>query len=192
MGWFGVVSRRGFASVVRVLLDYGFRFTVIGGTVVEVELGSRDLGDDIDLFAEDPSVVLAEDEYYRVGEELGWSVGQTWLGTPRLLARVEGEGEVPVEFYDNIYDFYVPPEILERARRVRVSGVNARMVLLEDHIVLKANAGRREDMDRLKEIARLVKKGKLRVDPRKIVEAASLFDDEPVILRRLRDAGFEL
>jgi len=186
-----MVSRRAFASIVRSLLDRGFRFTVIGGTVVEVELGSRDLGEDIDLFAEDPSVVIAEDEYYRLGEELGWSVGQTWLGTPRLLARVESE-EVPVEFYDNIYDFYVPPEMLERARKVKVSGVNAKMVQLEDHIVLKANAGRREDMDRLKEIARLARKGKLRVDPRKIVEAASLFEDEHVILRRLRDAGFEL
>ena len=183
-----MVSRRAFSGVVRLLLDRGFRFTVIGGTVVELALGSRDLGEDIDVFGEEPSP-LFEDEYRLLAEEMGWVVGQTWIGTPRVVARFEGE-EVPVEFYDNLHDFYVPPEMLERAERVRVDGVRVRMVRLEDHIVLKAHAGRGMDMDRLKEIARLVKKGRLSVDRKAILEAASLFgDEERVIVRRLREAG---
>ena len=186
-----MVSKKDFARTIRLLLDNGFRFVLIGGSVVEIELGSKDLGEDIDLFGESPSPVLEEDEYYRVAEENGWVIGQTWLGTPRLLVRA-GENEVPVEFYDNIYDFYVPSEILNDARRLRVSGVVVRAVRVEDHIVLKANAGRRQDMERLGEIARLVKRGRLKVDLDRIRWAASLFDDEKVILSRLRSAGFSL
>ena len=184
----GVVSRKAFAKSLRLLLDHGFHFTVIGGSVVEIALKSRDLGPDIDLFAEDPNV-FDEEEYYRVAEELGWSVGQTWLGTPALVARVEGE-EFHIEFYDNLFDFNVPEELLEQSVRVNIEGVRVKMVSLEDHIVLKANAGRSQDINRLKEIARLVNKGKLQVDSDKIRETASLFPDEKVILRRLREAGF--
>ncbi|MEB3806288.1 MAG: nucleotidyltransferase [Desulfurococcales archaeon] len=184
-----MVSRQSFARALRLLLDHGFQFTVIGGSVVEVALGSRDLGPDIDLFAEEPNVFL-EEEYYGVAEELGWGVGQTWLGTPALIARLEEE--FPVEFYDNLFDFNVPEEILQRSVRVNIAGVRVKMVLVEDHIVLKANAGRSSDIERLKELARLAKKGKLKVDKNKLLEAASLFPDEKVILRRLRDAGFQI
>ncbi|BAN89849.1 nucleotidyltransferase [Aeropyrum camini] len=183
-----MVSRRGVASSLRALLDRGFRFTIIGGTVVEHALGSRDLGDDVDLFGEEPSPLL-EEEYYSVAHELGWSSGQTWLGTPRLIARVGGE-EVPLEFFDNVHDFYVPEPMLERAERVVLDGVRVKMVLLEDHIVLKAHAGRGSDMERLKEIGRHVRKGRLQVSASLVREAVEFFGDEaPVLLRRLREAG---
>lgn len=183
-----MVSRSAFARSLSILLERGFRFTVIGGSVVGLAVGDSDLGDDIDLFAEDPSVLVDESEYYSLAEELGWILGQTWLGTPRLVARVGGE-EVSLEFYDNLYDFYVPEEIILRAERVSVGGVRVKVVRVEDHIVLKANAGRSSDMDRLKEIGRLVKKGRLRIDKAAVEEAASLFEDEKVILRRLREVG---
>ena len=185
-----MVSKKGFAGAVRSLLDEGFRFTVIGGTVVELALRSRDLGPDVDVFAEEPNA-LFEDEYRLLAEEKGWGYGQTWLGTPRLVVRVEGE-EVPFEFYDNIHDFYVPPEILERAERVSVAGVRVRMVTVEDHIVLKANSGIGQHMVRLEELAKLANKGRLRVDTGRLREAASYFPDESVIIRRLRDAGFRV
>lgn len=184
-----MVSSQVLAKALRMLLDEGFQFTIIGGTVVELELGSKDLGPDVDLFAEEPNVFM-EEQYYAVAEKLGWGVGQTWLGTPSLIARLEEE--FPIEFYDNLFDFNVPEEILNRARRVRLNGVRVKMVTLEDHIVLKANAGRSSDMDRLKEIARLAKKGRLKVDEAALKEAASLFPDEKVILRRLREAGFKV
>ncbi|GAB6148533.1 nucleotidyltransferase [Stetteria hydrogenophila] len=183
-----MVSRREFAAAVRLLVDAGFRFTVIGGTVVELALNSRDLGDDIDVFAESPQVLGEEEVYMAVAEEKGWEYGQTWLGTPRLGVRV-GESVVPVEFYDNLYDFYVPPLILERATTERVEDAKVKMVTLEDHLVLKANAGRQSDLERLAEIGKYVKRGRLRVDRDKIFEAASEFDDPEVIIRRLRDAG---
>ncbi len=183
-----LVSREGFASALRALLDRGFRFTIIGGTVVELELGSKDLGDDVDLFGEEPSP-LFEEEYRAVAEELGWSIGQTWLGTPQLIARV-GQEEIPIEFYENIHDFYVPSEMLERAIRIDVAGVRVKAVRLEDHIALKAHAGRSSDMERLKEIGRLAKRGKIRVDRKALEEAVSFFGDEAkVVARRLREAG---
>jgi len=185
-----MVSKRGVSEVLRILLDEGFRFTIIGGTVVELALGSKNLGDDVDLFTEEPSV-LEEGEFLRVGEEYGWIVGQTWLGTPRLIARGGGE-EVPVEFYDNLYDFYVPPEIIESSVRIQLDGVRVRVVSLEDHIVLKANSGRGSDMERLKEIARLHRRGRIRVDASRILDTVNLFDEPHVLLRRLRDAGFKL
>ncbi len=186
-----MVSKEGFAKTIRLLLDGGFRFTLIGGTIIEAALGRKELGEDIDLFAEDPSVVVGEEEYYSFAEEHGWVVGQTWLGTPRIIVRVEQE-EVPVEFYDNIYDFYVPEEMVKNAKRMKLGNVSVKAISVEEHIVLKANAGKGSDIERLKEIARLVKKGKLRIDKKRILDAASLFDDEKVILRRLRDSGFQL
>lgn len=183
-----MVSKQEFAAAVKALLDAGFKFTVIGGTVVELALGSRDLGDDIDVFAESPDVLGEEDAYRFIAEERGWEYGQTWLGTPRVGVRVD-DSVVPVEFYDNLYDFYVPPLVLERAQRVNVAGARVRMVLLEDHLVLKANAGRQSDLERLKEIGKYVKRGRLKVDRDKVFEAASEFEDAQVIIRRLRDAG---
>lgn len=183
-----MVSAGELAAVVRALLDEGLKFTIIGGTVVEVELGSRDLGDDLDVFAEEPDVLVNEESYREVSERRGWVMGQTWLGTPRILVRV-GDIEVPVEFYDNLYDFYVPHSMLEGARRASIGDVRVKMIRLEDHLVLKANAGREKDLERLREIAKYVKKGKLKIDTKLIREAASEFEDEQVILRRLRDSG---
>lgn len=185
-----MVSKNDASNVLRILLDEGFRFTVIGGTVVELHLGSKDLGDDLDLFSESPSA-LEEEEFIRLAESRAWTLGQTWLGTPRLIARVQGS-EVPVEFYDNMYDFYVPPEILDNASKVSIGNVRVKIVSIEDHIVLKANSGRGSDMERLKEIARHARKGRLRIDSKRVFEAVNLFDEPQVLLRRLRDAGFKL
>ena len=183
-----MVTHSEFAEAIRLLLDEGFTFTVIGGTIVEVKLGSRDLGDDIDLLAESPDVITSEDEYFSLANRKGWVIGQTWLGTPRILVRI-GDSEIPVEFYDNLLDFYVPPSMLERAERVRIGDVRVRMLRLEDHIVLKANAGREKDLKRLQEIARHIRRGRLSVDKDIIRRAIDEFEENTVIIRRLRDSG---
>ena len=183
-----MVSQREFAGAVRALLDEGFRFTVIGGTVVELELGRRDLGDDIDVFAEEPDVLAEEDRYFLTAEEKGWEYSKTWLGTPRIGVRVN-HSMVPVEFYDNMLDFYVPPLMLERARMTSIAGVRVRIILLEDHLVLKANAGRDKDLQRLAEIGKLVKRGRLRVDREKIFEAIAEYEEQATLINRLREAG---
>jgi len=177
-----------FAEALRMILDEGVTFTVIGGSIVEIKLGSRDLGDDIDLIAEDPDVMISEDFYFQMANRRGWVIGQTWLGTPRVLVRI-GDKEVPIEFYDNLLDFYVPPSMLERAERVRVGGIRVKTIRLEDHIVLKANAGREKDIRRLKIISKHVKKGKLVLDTALLREAVSEFEESNVIIRRLKDAG---
>ncbi|MCS7106678.1 MAG: nucleotidyltransferase [Acidilobaceae archaeon] len=181
-----MVLRSSVGRALKALLEGGFRFTIIGGTVVEYMLGKEDLGDDVDLFAEHPSPLFEEGEYRRFAEELRWSYGQTWLGTPRMIAAV-GE-EVPIEFYENLYDFYVPERLLEDSVRVEIGEVKVKMVRLEHYLLLKANSGRGVDMDRLAEIAKLVRRGKLAVDARKIEEGAQSFEEGDVLLRRLREA----
>ncbi len=55
---------------------------------------------------------------------------------------------------------------------------------------MKAHAGRGSDMERLKEIGRHVRKGRLQVSASLVREAVEFFGDEaPVLLRRLREAG---
>jgi len=186
-----LVTKKEASQALRALLDEGFRFTIIGGTVVELALNSDDLGDDLDLFAEKPDILVDEDVYREVAYQRGWVIGQTWLGTPRILVRV-GNVEVPVEFYDNLYDFYVPESMLSRAVRVNIGGVRVKALTLEDHIVLKANAGREKDLERLKEIAKYVKKGRLKVDPEKLMNAIEDFEDQNVIVRRLKDSGIPI
>ncbi|MEM1927199.1 MAG: nucleotidyltransferase [Acidilobaceae archaeon] len=183
-----MVSRRALAEAVKKLYSEGFEFVVIGGTIVELMLGSSDLGDDVDVFSENP-LVYDEDAFVSVASSNKWVLGHTWLGTPRLIIRAAGE-EVPFEFYDNIHDFFVPPGFLERrVNSVRVEGIEVRMLGLEEHLVLKANAGRSSDIERLKDIARALRARKLSIDRERLYEDALEFEDSHVILRRLREAG---
>ncbi|MEM0491319.1 MAG: nucleotidyltransferase [Acidilobaceae archaeon] len=183
-----MVSRSGLSKTLKILLDSGFRFTIIGGTIVEYSLGKDDLGDDVDLFAEYPSVIFEENEYRRLAEDNSWVYGYTWLGTPRIVARVYDE-EIPLEFYENIYDFYVPEAIIEGCIRVQVGDIKVRIVTLEDHILLKANAGRSSDIDKLKEIAKYIKRGRLSIDKKRLLENSKSFEDSDVIVRRLKDVS---
>ncbi len=183
-----MVSRKAFASAMKQLLDAGFRFTVIGGTVVALFAGLKDLGPDVDVLAESPSPLEQEQAYAKLAESRSWDYGQTWLGTPRLTLLAEGE-EVPVEFYDNIYDFYVPERFIREARRVDVEGVRVKVIGVEEYLVLKGRAGREEDEEALKQIGELVKRGKLKVDPEKVRELTKEFEEEKIIIRRLSGYG---
>lgn len=183
-----MVSRKAFAQAIRMLTSNNVKFTLIGGSVIAIAVGASDLGDDIDLFAESPNVIDNEDAYRAMAEANSWDYGQTWLGTPRITMLVEGE-EVPVEFYDNLYDFYVPEDFISSARRVEVEGIKVKSIGVEHYLVLKARAGREQDEDALKEIGSLVKGGRLRVDRGRVEELAGEFDERQVILRRLREHG---
>ncbi|ESQ25701.1 MAG: putative nucleotidyltransferase [uncultured Acidilobus sp. JCHS] len=183
-----MVSRRAFAAALRALLDNGFRFTIIGGSVISIAAELDDMGDDIDLFAESPSVVEAEEAYGRAADLNHWDLGQTWLGTPRITMVVEAE-EVPVEFYDNLYDFYVPERFIHEAKRVDVEGVKVKVIKPEEYLALKGRAGREEDLEGLKRVADLVKRGRLKVSYEEIEKAVEEFDEAQIIMRRLREAG---
>ncbi len=183
-----LVGRKAFATAMRSLLDSGLKFTVIGGTVVSLEAGLDDVGDDVDLFAESPSVMESEDAYIRVAEANSWHIGQTWLGTPRITVIAEGE-EVPVEFYDNLYDFYVPERFIRDARRVDVEGVKVKAIRVEEYLALKGRAGREEDVEGLKRVVELIKRSRLKVSYDEVKRAAEEFEESQIILRRLREVG---
>ena len=183
-----LVGRKAFAAAMRLLLNSGLKFTIIGSTVVSIEAGLDDMGEDVDLFAESPSVVESEEFYVRVAEANSWHLGQTWLGTPRITVIAEGE-EVPVEFYDNLYDFYVPERFIREARRVDVEGVKVKAITVEEYLALKGRAGREEDVEGLKRAAELVKKGRLKLSADEVRRAAEEFEESQIILRRLREVG---
>ncbi|MGC9071490.1 MAG: nucleotidyltransferase [Acidilobus sp.] len=183
-----MVSRKAFAVAMRALLENGLKFTVIGSTVISIAAGLDDMGEDIDLFAESPSAIGAEALYARVAELNTWHFGQTWLGTPRITVLVE-DLEVPVEFYDNLYDFYVPETFVRDAKRVDVEGVKIKVIKPEEYLALKGRAGREEDLGGLKRVAELVKRGRLRISYDEVRRAAEEFEESQIILRRLREAG---
>ena len=177
------------AVIMGKIAEAGIDAVIIGGTVVELSLKARRFKGDIDLFAVEPSPLLDEEVFRNLAEREGWDYSYTELGTPRLLAKTSS-GEVPVEFYENIYDFYVPLEMLREATSIRLRGLRVRIISVEDYLVLKARAGEERDLARLKELASMPR---LKVDTRRIRERAGLFEDESdIILRRLRDAGFKV
>ncbi len=183
-------SLRDLAEVMKVLVDAGVKAVVIGSTVVQLELRKKELEEDVDLFVEEPSPFIEEEFYRELAARQGWGVGQTWIGTPSLIARRQ-HGDIVVELYENVYDFYVPPELLERAPRKNIQGVPIRVLRLEDYALLKAKAGRDEDMEDLEELAHLVKSGKLRFDKRLVRESIQFFpeEDQTLMEKRLKKVG---
>lgn len=165
-------------------------FVIIGSTVLQLALRSAEFEGDVDLFVVKPSPV-AEEEFFRgLAGSNGWGVGYTDLGTPRLLAKSGSGREVTVELYENIYDFYIPEEILASARKIKLRGEALRVIRLEDYVVLKARAGREDDLRVLKEVASMSATGRLHLDKRLVEKRLELFEeDAEVIRRRLKGVG---
>lgn len=176
------------------LQEHGIRGVVVGSTVVELELRRRQLEDDVDVFVLEPSPLVEEERYHTVAEEEGWQVTYTALGTPKFIARVPGGEEVVVEFYENIHDYYIPPEMLENAPKKKIGGVEARFLRLEDYIVLKAKAARETDIEDLRIIREYIEEGKLKVDGRIIKQGIELLpeEDRDFVVNKLRELGFRV
>ncbi len=184
-------SLRDLAGIIEKLRSRGFRGVVIGSTVIQLYLGSRRLEDDVDFFAVEPSPLIEEDFYRGVAAEHGWGFSYTELGTPRIIARLP-RGEVILEFYENIHDFYIPEEMLRRAPVEKVSGTPIQHLLKEDYVALKAKAGRRKDIEDLKRIYSLYRSGRLKIDTRLLREALQLLpeEDSRLAAKRLKSIGF--
>jgi Predicted nucleotidyltransferase len=58
-----LVSSKAFTEIIRKLLDEGIKFTVIGDTVILLNIKSEEVGEDIDLFVESPSILENEGFY---------------------------------------------------------------------------------------------------------------------------------
>ncbi len=146
------------------------------------------MGNDIDLFVFQPDLLAEEEFYHKLADELGWSVGQTWLGTPKLIAREVGES-VDVDLYTNLFDFFISPELLKTASRVRINNFRVKAMEPEAYLLLKAKFA---DASKMKELKSFF--GSRGFNQRKIEEYLKLMprEDERVVRRKLRDIGFNV
>ncbi|WP_428068630.1 nucleotidyltransferase [Caldisphaera sp.] len=188
MGWY-LVSLKAFIEIIRKLLDEGIKFTIIGDTVILLNTKSEDVGEDIDIFVESPSILENENFYEEIVERNNWLYGHTWLNTPRITAIINNE-EVNLDLYDNLYDFYIPESFIKNAQRIDINGLRIRAINIEQYLVLKSYSGKEEDMLKLKEILVILKRNKIKIDENKIVEAARELGEESTIIRRLKEIGY--
>ena len=174
------------------LQESGVRGVVVGSTVIELALRRKQFEDDIDVFVLEPSPLIEEDFYRSLAEREGWEISFTALGTPKLVAKLPSGEEVIVELYENILDYYIPPEILEQAPKKKIGKTEVRMIRPEDYIVLKAKAAREADIEDLKIVKEYVDEGKLRIDKRIIKRDIELLpeEDRGFVENKLRELGF--
>ncbi len=185
---------RCFAEVIGRLREVGLEGVVIGSTIYALRLGLKEFEDDVDLFATNFSPISDEDMVYDVAERVGCQVGSSEWGTPRLECFVRSGCVVPVEFHENIYDFYIPPEMIEGAEALVVEGVEVKVIRVEDYILLKARAGRDQDLEDLGYISDLIRTGELKIDFELIKNRLNLFDedDRKLITRRLTSVNMKI
>ncbi len=186
-------SRKSLAKAIAQLRENGIDGVVIGSTVYMVRLGFHELEDDVDLFTTSIMPSFDEDVVLNAAETLGCFLGQNEWGGPQLKCPIDEE-EVTVELHENIYDFYVPQEILDDAETLSVAGVDVRMIRVEDYLVLKAKAGRDQDLEDLRYLSDLIKNGKLKIRKELLRQRLSLFDEyeSKLIIKRLRDSGISM
>ena len=182
------------AEVLRRLGDEGVRGVIIGSTVYALKLGVRELEDDVDLFTTTISPVFDEDLILEVAERIGCRVGSTEWSTPSLECVLSSECVIVVELYENIHDLYVPPEMLEEAETVEIEGIEVKILRIEDYILLKARAGREQDLETLSYISDLIRNKALKVDFKTLKERLNLFDEDEqkLISRRLSAVGIKV
>lgn len=182
------------AEALRRLSFEGIGGVIIGSTTYALRLGVKELEDDVDLFTTTISPVFDEDVVFEAAEKIGCQLGSTEWGTPSLECVLSSECVVPIELYENIHDFYVPSEMLEEAETLEIEGVEVRVLRIEDYIILKARAGREQDMETLSYISDLIKSKALKVDSKILTGRLSLFDEDErkLIMRRLNTVSIRI
>ncbi len=185
-----VYDRAALARVLKGLREHGVDGVIIGSTVYALRLGFKEFEDDVDLFTTTVSPSFDEDVVAEAADALNCMVCQHGWGGPQLRCPVGCE-EVTVELHENIYDFYVPEEMLNDAETVKVCGTPLRLLRIEDYLVLKAKAGREKDLEDLRYLSDIIRKGKLRINTKLIISRLALFDecDSRLIIKRLRACG---
>ncbi len=167
-------------------------FVIIGDTVVDLLLKRKGTESDVDVFALDISVIAEEDKIREFALERGWDYGSTPLDTPRVFAPVDDQ-QLQVDFYENLQDFYVPKEILDSSKEMKIGKDYFKVITLEDYLLLKANAFREEDEDELKTIVYLIGEGKLSIDKEYLKSHIDLFEENSKSIReRLSAVGIKV
>lgn len=176
------------AIVLNKLYNYGVDFIIIGDTVIQLALKKEVLESDVDLFVLSPSVVVEEEKFTEIAESEGWLYSLTDAGTPKIISRVSDK-EIPLEFYENIFDIYVPEEILSNPVKKNIGGVVVKMIKPEEYFVLKARQG--VDLDKL---SRYVDELKNKINKRVLEQTLKYFpeDERKLIENRLRQVGLKL
>ncbi|RLG82199.1 MAG: nucleotidyltransferase [Thermoprotei archaeon] len=186
-------SKSTFALAINKLRSHGIDGVIIGSTVIMLRIGVKELEDDIDLFTTSVSPIFDEDLIRDVANTLGCFIGQTEWGTPQLRCVLNSD-EVVIELYENMYDFYIPQQMIREAVSIRIEGVNIRLLKPGDYIILKAKAGREKDIEDLRAIAGLIKSSKVRISMELVKDHLKLFEEyeAKLIRKRLKECGFKL
>lgn len=189
-----VYDVRCLAEVLKSMSAEGLEGVIVGSTAYALRLGVREFEDDVDLFATNFSPIFDEGLVRDAADKIGCEVGVSEWGTPRLECAVGGGCVIPVELHENIHDFYIPHEIVEGSETIAVGDFEARVIRVEDYVLLKARAGRDHDIEDLNYIADLIESGVLRIDLRLVRDRLKIFeeDEQRLIARRLADTGFKI
>ncbi len=175
------------AHVLEILSSYGVDYVIIGDTVIQLALKKKEIEGDVDLFILKPSVIVDEQVFIDIAERERWQYSTTEAGTPRLIARVDDK-EIVLELYENIFDIYIPEEIIRNARSIKVKGIKLKLIRPEEYIVLKARQG--VDLDKLSKYIKELKG----LDKKLLEKTIELMPDDErrVIANRLREVGLKL
>ncbi|BBG24561.1 nucleotidyltransferase [Sulfuracidifex tepidarius] len=166
-------------------------FVIIGDTVLDVTLGRKNVESDIDVFLTSISVFTDEDVIDDFSQRHGWDLGKTPIDTPRFLVPI-ADDQLQIDLYENIQDFFVPPIVIESSTEKKIGDFSAKIILLEDYILLKANAFREEDERELKEIVKMVGERKIVINKEILLEHVEHFEENSKSIKeRLNSIGIK-
>jgi len=166
-------------------------FIIIGDTVLDLELKRKGTESDVDVFITSISVFTDEDRIDAFSEEHGWDLGKTPIDTPRLMIPVDDE-QLQLDLYENIQDFFVPPIVIESSLEKKIGDYTAKAIILEDYLLLKANAFRDEDEEEIKNIVKLIGEGKLAIDKEILSKHVEYFEENSKSVKdRLNSLGIK-
>jgi len=186
-------SRRVLRDLMLKLKEVGVDGVIIGSTALMLHQNLNEFEDDIDIFVTNFSPYVNEDLVRSIANKLGCDIAQTMWGTPALYC-IFNDDEVTIELHENVLDLYIPESIIKSAKELKVMDVRVKVIGIEDYIVLKARAGRDHDLEDLKIIAEMVRRGDLKVNINNIMRRVreDFTEEEKTIVSRLREAGFKL
>jgi len=181
------------AEIIKALRSKGIDGVIIGSTSYMLALGLKEFEDDVDIFVTSLSPTFDEDVIRSRAEELGCFVGQTEWGTPQLHCRIKGK-DIIVELYENMYDFYIPEDMLNEAITYKVNDVEVKALRVEDYIIIKAKTGRERDIEDIRYLSDLIKSGELKINTNMMKKRLRLFEDYEVrlITRKLEGVSIKL
>jgi predicted nucleotidyltransferase len=175
------------------LKEAGVEGVIIGSTVLMLYLNIDEFEDDIDIFVTNFSPYADEELVRSIAVKLGCELSQNEWGTPSLYCNFN-DNELTIDLHENVLDLFIPENIIKSAREVKLLDIKVKCISIEDYIVLKARAGRDHDLEDLKVISDMVRRGDLKLNINLIKERIKneFLDEEKLIINRLRSSGLKI